>query len=173
MRTRFAITWWIIPNNILDMEFLDFLGLDNPLLYYNQEFQNLLPLNYFCWSYMISVFHVLLNKLSIDIARLLLYCVSVIDFWVKVFSFTCYNNIVILRFYIIYFIYTEFLCGIYWASLAVNLPYLYFTFFTLVSITNINFLLDRISNVVPVQMFTNHCFHSIHSFKKDIFIILI
>ena len=155
------------------MEFLNFLGLDNPLLYYNQVFQNLLPLKYFYWSYMISVFHVLLNKLSIDIARLLLYCVSVIDFWVKVFSFPCYDNIVILKFYIIYFIYTEYFRGIYSASLAGNLPYLYFTFLTLVSITNSNFLLDRISNVVPVQMFTNNNFYSIHFGNEEIRIIII
>ena len=73
--------------------------------------------------------------------------------------------------YIIYYIYKEFLRNI--STLAGTLPYLYFTFCTLVSITNITFLLDRISNVVRVQMFTNNHLCSIHFWNEEIRIILI
>ena len=50
---------------------------------------------------------------------------------------------------------------------------LYLTFCTLVSITMINFLSGGVSYAVQVEISKNHCFRSIHSWKKEMHRILI
>ena len=118
------------------------------------------------WSYMISVCCVLLNNLAIDIACLSLYCVNVTTLSVKVISLPFYDNV--------YRVFKDpyDILDIQRVSymLFIQLPYMVIyhmlIFCTLVSITIINFFLDDVSNVVPVQILTNNLFHYIYSWKK-------
>ena len=71
-------------------------------------FLSLLPLNSCSWSYVIYVCHVIVNKFSIDIACLSLYCVSLMALRVKVLSFPIFDNVGGFMIYIIYYLYKMF-----------------------------------------------------------------
>ena len=79
--TRFPKTWWIISNSALDMVFPKVLGL--AVILYSvliRYFLNSGPINYFPWSYVISICigyldsHLISTKFAIDIAVLSSYC---------------------------------------------------------------------------------------------------
>ena len=78
---RFPRTWWILSNIALDMGFTEVIGL--AVISYSisiRDFMNSWPINFFLWSYMISIgleypdIHVASNKFAIYIALLSLYC---------------------------------------------------------------------------------------------------
>ena len=80
-RTRFPRTWWICSNIAFGMRFPEVLGLTViPYSSWIRVFLNSLPINYFPWSYVISIglgylySHVDSSKFSIVIALLSSYC---------------------------------------------------------------------------------------------------
>ena len=72
---------------------------------------------------MIYVCHVLLNKFAIDITCLSSYFITVSDLSVKVISLPIYDNIGILKIYMIYIFYEEFFNGISSVNLSDNLSH--------------------------------------------------
>ena len=139
--TRFSRTWWICPNIVLELGFPEVLGLAViPYYFPIRDFLNSWPINYYPWSYMISiglgylVNHVVYTKFDIVIALLLSYCV-ILDhpvtgsIMVMAFRFKFYFCPFIIMTYGP-MIYTHILLhGISSSSLASNLPYFVFEHF--------------------------------------------
>ena len=168
----FPRTWWIHSNIVLEVGFpeLIFLGFIPYSLSISVLLKSL-SINSDPFLCVIYIGPLILNKFTINISRLSLYCVSLIALGFKVISLNFYDTLG-FKIFIWYIRYTNSLFrAISSVALAGNLPYL--TFCTLVIINIINFLLDGVSDVVPVKMLTNHRFCSIQYCNTDICIILV